>query len=99
MFLQDERDALTAYMKTLSGADVYTNERWSDPFEADGNLTVIGGFVLGDVNQDGTVSFLDIALFIALLTNAGFQLEADVNQDQLVNFSDIFPFIGILASQ
>lgn len=30
-------------METLSGTDVYTNEKWSDPFEENGTLTIIGG--------------------------------------------------------
>lgn len=29
---QGERDALTAFLKTLTGSDVYTNSKWSDPF-------------------------------------------------------------------
>ncbi|MEQ8712487.1 MAG: cytochrome c peroxidase [Cyclobacteriaceae bacterium] len=29
---QEEVDALVAFMKTLSGSDVYTNTKWSDPF-------------------------------------------------------------------
>ena len=29
---QQERDALTAFLKTLTGTDVYTNAKWSDPF-------------------------------------------------------------------
>lgn len=29
---QQERDALTAFLKTLTGTDVYTNQKWSDPF-------------------------------------------------------------------
>ncbi len=28
----EERQAVTAFMRTLSGSDVYTNEKWSDPF-------------------------------------------------------------------
>jgi cytochrome c peroxidase len=28
----DEIDAMVAFLKTLSGSDVYTNEKWSDPF-------------------------------------------------------------------
>jgi len=24
--------SLTSFLKTLSGSDVYTNEKWSDPF-------------------------------------------------------------------
>ena len=42
MLTQQERDAVEAFMKTLTGSDVYTNERWSDPFEADGTITLIG---------------------------------------------------------
>lgn len=30
---QEEIDALVAFMKTLSGEDVYTNPMWSDPFD------------------------------------------------------------------
>ncbi len=55
--------------------------------------------VRGDVNLDGVVDFLDIAPFVAILTNGGFQAEADINLDIEVTFSDIFPFITILTDQ
>ena len=58
--------------------------------------------IIGDVNTDGIVNFLDIAPFIIVLamTDAGaFQFEADTNQDGLVNFLDISPFIVLLANQ
>jgi hypothetical protein len=55
--------------------------------------------LLGDINQDATVSFADIAPFIAVLQSGGFQCEADTNQDQAVTFADIPPFIFILQSQ
>jgi cytochrome c peroxidase len=29
---QNEKDALVAFMRTLSGIDVYTNRKWSNPF-------------------------------------------------------------------
>jgi len=54
-------------------------------------------FVLGDVNQDGIVTFLDINPFIQFLATDGFLEEADCNQDGEVNFLDIAPFIEILA--
>ena len=38
-----ERLQLVAFLRTLSGTDVYTNPRWSNPFDANGNLTLIGG--------------------------------------------------------
>ena len=56
--------------------------------------------LLGDVNQDGNVNFLDIAPFIIALGGQGGPIiaEADVNEDGIVNFLDISPFIVILAS-
>jgi len=61
-------------------------------------VPVIDPTLLGDVNQDGIVNFLDIAPFIAVLSGGGFQAEADTNQDGVVNFLDIAPFIGILTA-
>lgn len=40
-----ERLQLLAFLGTLTGTDVYTNPRWSNPFDANGNLTLIGGTV------------------------------------------------------
>ena len=54
-------------------------------------------FLVGDVNQDGTVDFLDIQPFIALLATSTFQLEADINGDGEVGFLDVLPFIALLA--
>jgi len=53
--------------------------------------------LLGDVNLDGVVSFLDISPFISLLSAGDFLEEADVNQDGRVDFLDINPFITTLA--
>ncbi len=55
--------------------------------------------LLGDVNLDGVVDFLDISPFIASLTSDQYQAEADVNEDGFVNFLDIAPFIGVLSTQ
>jgi cytochrome c peroxidase len=38
-----EKEALIAFLKTLTGNDVYTNEKWSNPFELDGSITIVGG--------------------------------------------------------
>lgn len=59
-------------------------------------LPTADDFLLGDVNLDGAVNFLDISPFIAVLAANGFQLEADINGDGSVNFLDISPFIGLL---
>jgi len=36
-----ELAAVLAFLRTLTGSDVYTNEKWSDPFDANGSLTVL----------------------------------------------------------
>ena len=54
--------------------------------------------LLGDVNLDGVVNFLDIVPFINLLANTNvFQEEGDLNEDGVINFRDISPFIQVLA--
>ena len=54
--------------------------------------------LLGDVNRDDAVNFLDIAPFIALLGTGEFQAEADTNGDGEVDFLDINSFISLLSS-
>lgn len=54
-------------------------------------------FILGDVNDDGLVNFLDIAPFIALLTTGGYSEAADASENGAVNFQDIAPFIVLLT--
>ena len=54
--------------------------------------------VLGDANGDGTVNFLDITPFIALLSASVVSPEADINGDGMVNFLDITPFIALLTT-
>ena len=41
----EERQDLFAFLRTLSGTDVYTNERWSDPFDENGDITIVGGSI------------------------------------------------------
>ena len=53
--------------------------------------------LLGDINMDGSIDFLDIAPFIALLGNGDFKAEADVDQSGDVDFLDISPFIALLS--
>ena len=36
-----EQNALIAFLRTLTGSVVYTDPRWSDPFDENGNLTVM----------------------------------------------------------
>ncbi len=37
-----ERQRINAFLATLTGVDVYTNEMWSDPFDSLGNISVTG---------------------------------------------------------
>jgi len=38
---QQERNDLVAFLQTLTGSNVYTDEKWSDPFDAENQLTLI----------------------------------------------------------
>ena len=70
--------------------------------QGEGQITgvrLIEPLLLGDVNLDGVVNFLDISPFIAILSTGGFQAEADTNVDGDVNFLDISPFIDLLSGQ
>ena len=74
-----------------------------DFFDSDATLTVtlvpaVGNFILGDVNQDGAVTFADIPAFIEVLTAGMFVPEADTNQDGELTFADIPGFIEILTA-
>lgn len=42
---ENEKQALVAFLYTLSGTELYDAEQWSDPFDEDGNLELIGGTV------------------------------------------------------
>lgn len=54
--------------------------------------------VLGDVNLDGVVDLLDVAPFVALLTNGVFQAEGDINSDGEVNLLDVTLFVELLSN-
>ena len=54
--------------------------------------------LLGDVNLDGVVNFLDIPPFISLLIDGEFQAEADCDESGDVTFMDIPVFIGLLIA-
>ncbi len=37
---QNEKAALVAFLKTLTGSNVYNDEKWSDPFDSSGEVTI-----------------------------------------------------------
>jgi hypothetical protein len=81
---------------------------WDQPNYVQGvfptNLDFVNFFVAtqsptlkGDVNLDGSVTFLDINSFIMLLSANEFQAEADCDCNGDLDFLDIQPFIDILS--
>ena len=50
--------------------------------------------LLGDVNLDRRVDFLDIVSFVGVLASGTYQAEADLNQDTRVDFLDISPWVN-----
>ena len=90
-----------------TGSPLTLNNISSFGEDADGNLYIVelGGDIyrisdmvlLGDVNRNGVVDFLDIAPFITVLSNADFLAQADCDQNGVVDFSDIATFIAILS--
>ncbi len=52
----EERLQLEAFVKTLTGSDIYTNDKWSNPFDMNEELEIIGGtisntFVINNENN------------------------------------------------
>ena len=83
-----------------SELDFFSNEGFFSP-NATLTVTLVptaGNTVLGDADQDGAVTFSDIAAFIAALQSGTFIAEADINQDGEFNFSDIPLFIAVLQA-
>ena len=48
----EERLQLEAFIKTLTGSDIYTNEKWSNPFDINDEIAVIGGSVSNTLTID-----------------------------------------------
>ena len=85
-------------VQVMSGGQTYTaNTQFNDQNNSM-TLVIEAEFLLGDVNQNGQLNFLDISPFIALLSSGVFQTEADMNGDGALNFLDIAPFINALAN-
>ena len=54
-------------------------------------------FSLGDLDEDGFVTLLDVGPFVDALTNGGEQVcQADINGDGVVDLLDVGPFVDLL---
>jgi cytochrome c peroxidase len=56
---EDEKQELVAFLKTLTGSDIYINEKWSNPFEADGSIKIIGGSL--GISEERLTPFISIS--------------------------------------
>ena len=93
IFLQMPEGSVVAEKGGLNLVISYTAQDGNDI-----ELTVVDNSVpLGDVNLDGNVNLLDIAPFVSLIANSGFQGEADINLDGVVDLLDVSPFIVLLV--
>ena len=69
---------------------VADNSDLLDVSVAQANIHVV---LPGDVNLDNAVNLLDVAPFIELLQQGGYQAEADCNYDGSFDLLDVAPFI------
>jgi len=86
-----------------NGGGFFFDQVLEAPFTTNQSLTVtlvssITAVILGDVNQDGEVTFTDIPSFIQVLQAGTFLEQADANEDGEVTFADIPAFIAILQA-
>lgn len=70
----------------------------SNELHSAADYTVVEPAILGDVNNDGLVTFADIQPFIDALSSPNFIAAADIDQDGMVTFMDIAGFILILQN-
>ena len=92
---QSEWIAISVATEMIVLNDAASNQEINSPSD----FTVIEPVptIVGDVNGDQLVNFLDIAPFIAILSGGDPQDEADIDRNGTVNFLDISPFIMLLT--
>jgi len=55
---EEQKQEIVAFLETLTGSDIYTNEKWSNPFDPDGSIKIIGG-TLG-ISEGSITPFISI---------------------------------------
>ena len=81
-----------------AGSELYYDDVYINSAAEDLTDPTAPSALLGDVDLNGVVNFLDIAPFISLLSTGTFQFEADIDGSGVVDFQDIAPFITILTT-
>jgi len=81
-----EKSQLLAFLKTLGGSNLYTDEKWSDPFDADGDLEIINGVLpvelsYFDAFQEDETIILDWAT-LSEVNNDGYEILHSVNSSE-----------------
>ena len=56
---EEQKQDLIAFLGTLTGSDIYTNEKWSDPFNLDGSIEIIGGSL--GISEESLTPFISIS--------------------------------------
>jgi len=80
-----EKQALESFLMTLTGSDMYTNEKWSDPFEADGSLNLIDATSIKDLRKNE--SFVQVYPNPAS-SELNVRIDADIVELQIFNLNN-----------
>ena len=59
---RQQENNVAAFLETLTGSNVYTDSKWSDPFDANGDLTVIALAISTAVESAGRANALTFVL-------------------------------------
>jgi hypothetical protein len=99
LYVWDDQLVVGGNFSQVGGLDPVSGAGSGTPLAARGIAALVGcpTVLLGDVNLDGIVSLLDVALFVDRILTGIYQAEADTNQDGVVNLKDVAPFIEILT--
>lgn len=95
-----ERAQLIAFLRTLTGNDVYSNAKWSDPFDDEGNLCITNlptPECEADLNGDLRVNASDLLIMLS-----GFGCESDCNgdidEDGSTSIADLLILLGAFGT-
>lgn len=85
---QNQKDALAAFLQTLSGSAVYNDPKWSDPFDGTGLLTIIAGINENKDNQNLEFSIhpslVNEALYVSLPNEGRYRVRVISLQGEVV---------------